>query len=470
MRLPARHLALRTRLALLYTSLLVIALTVFGGGLYLVLQNALSNSFDQALLDNAEHARGAFAADVGPGGQLDPSPRLLAQFAATGGRVEVLSPTGTILADSAPAGTPPMPITAGDLARAARDEHAVHDISLQGDTKRLTLEPIDSAGGSLLGYVAWAESTGALRDLLRTVSIALVVGGLLVALLAFAAGWRLARRALAPVVEVTDTARAISLSGDFAARVEAGPPGDEIGELAVAFNEMLTALETNHQALQRFLGDASHQLRTPLTTIRASLDLAQRPGLDESERRAILADAQAEAGRMARLIGDLLSLARADAGARLSFRPVEIDAVLLECVREQRQAADHVRMTVESVEPAVVDGDRDRLKELFLILLENAARYTPAGGTVSTSLEVRDRRLVVVTVADTGIGIDEADRAHLFERLYRGHRAREMRPSGTGLGLAIARWIAEAHGGTIALEPRPGGGTIAVVTLPERMP
>jgi len=362
-----------------------------------------------------------------------------------------------------------MPINAGDLALAARNEHGVHDVAVEGDTKRLTIEPIDSVSGQLLGYVAWAESTGSLRDLLRTVSIALVAGGILVAVLAFAAGWRLARRALAPVVEVTDTARAISLSGDFAARVEAGPPGDEISELAVAFNEMLSALEANHQALQRFLGDASHQLRTPLTTIRASLDLAQRLGLDETERRAILGDAQAEAGRMARLIGDLLALARADAGARLSFAPVEIDAVLLECVREQRQAAQHVRMTVEKLEPAIVDGNRDRLKELFLILLENGARYTPAGGSVSASLEIRDGQ-VVVGVADTGIGIDEADRAHLFERLYRGHRAREMRPSGTGLGLAIAHWIAEAHGGTIALEPHPGGGTLAVVTLPERMP
>ncbi|MDA8201892.1 MAG: HAMP domain-containing sensor histidine kinase [Chloroflexi bacterium] len=469
MRLQALHLALRTRLALLYTSLLVIALIVFGGGLYLVLDNALSNSFNQALLDNAKHARGAFAADVGPNGQLDPSPRLLAQFAATGGRVEVLSPTGTILADSAPGAAAPMPIGAGDLALAARNEHGVREISVEGDIKRLTIEPIDSTSGQLVGYVAWAESTSPLRDLLRTVSIALVVGGLLVVLLAFAAGWRLARRALAPVVEVTDTARAISLSGDFAARVETGPPGDEIGELAVAFNEMLAALAANHQALQRFFGDASHQLRTPLTTIRASLDLAQRPGLDETERRAILADAQAEAGRMARLIGDLLSLARADAGVRLSFQPVEIDAVLLECVREQRQAAQHVRMTVKQVAPSIVDGDRDRLKELFLILLENAARYTPAGGTVSTSLEVRDGR-VTIGVADTGIGIDEADRGHLFERLYRGRRAREMRPAGTGLGLAIAHWIAEAHGGTISLEPRRGGGTLAMVTLPERTP
>ena len=262
-------------------------------------------------------------------------------------------------------------------------------------------------------------------------------------------------------------ARAISLSGDFAARVDAGRSGDEVGDLAVAFNEMLTALEQNHQTLQRFLGDASHQLRTPLTTIRANLDLAQRTDLPSDEREAILADARDEAERMGRLIGDLLSLARAESGARLEFQPVELDALLLESVRRQRPAATHVRMSVATMEPAVVDGDRDRLHELFGILLDNAARYTPAGGTVGAGLAVSDGR-AVVRVEDTGIGLDPADEERLFERLYRGTRARELRPSGTGLGLAIARWIVDAHGGTIDLSSRDGGGTVATVSLPVR--
>ncbi len=266
---------------------------------------------------------------------------------------------------------------------------------------------------------------------------------------------------------MTETARAISLSGDVAARVDAGRAGDEVAELADAFNEMLAALEQNHQALQRFLGDASHQLRTPLTTIRANLDLAERPGIPQDERRAILADARDEAERMGRLIGDLLSLARAESGARLEFGPVELDAVLVESVRRQRQAATHVRMSVATVEPAIVDGDRDRLRELLEILLDNAARYTPSGGSVVAALEVRDER-AVIRVEDTGMGLDDEDRARLFERLYRGRRAREIRPSGTGLGLAIARWIAEAHGGTIQLTDRDGGGTTVTVTLPLR--
>jgi len=435
--------------------------------MYLVLRAELDGSFNSGLLANAEHAAGAFAQDVDASGRLTPTERLIKQFASTGGRVVLLDATGTQLADSAPAGSPALSISPADLAAADRHGHAISEFTAGGDVLRLTVEPVNLPDGSRVGYVAWADSTRPLRDLLTTVGAALVLGGVLVVGLALVGGLVLARRALAPVADVTETARAISLSGDFAARLEGGHPGDEVGELAVAFNEMLGALEQNHQALQRFLGDASHQLRTPLTTVRANLDLAARPGLPADERQAILADARDEAERMGRLIGDLLSLARAESGARLEFAPVELDALLVESVRRERQAAPHIRMSVESVEPAVVEGDRDRLRELFGILLDNAARYTPEGGKVAAALEVHDGR-AIVRVTDTGIGLDETDRERLFERLYRGSHAREMRPSGTGLGLAIARWIVESHAGRIELGSRPEGGTVATVELPVR--
>ena len=463
---PAR-LSIRTRLALIYTGLLAAALVAFGTGMYLVLRDQLEGSFDASLLANAEHAAGALGQDVDPGGQLKPSDRLIDQFASTGGRVVVLDANGGPLADSSPGGSGGLSITPADLAAADRHAHAIRELGAGGDVLRLVVEPINLPDGTRVGYVAWADSTRPLQDLLGSVSAALILGGALVIALALVGGLVLARRALAPVADVTETARAISLSGDFAARVEGERTGDEVGELAVAFNEMLQALEHNHQALQRFLGDASHQLRTPLTTIRANLDLASRPDVPVEERQAILADARDEAQRMGRLIGDLLSLARAESGARLEFAPVELDALLVESVRRERQAAAHVRMTVDSVEPAVVDGDRDRLRELFGILLDNAARYTPAGGRVAAGLEVRDGR-AVVRVTDTGIGLDPTGRERLFERLYRGSRAREMRPSGTGLGLAIARWIVESHAGTIELADGEGGGTVATLALPVR--
>lgn len=469
MRQSRRHLAIRTRLALIYTGLLAVALATFGAGTFVVLREELLRSFDASLSANAEHAAGAFAQDVDTAGNLRPTERLVEQLASTGGRVLVLDRARGVLADSASPGTPAPPVTSADFANADSDAHSIHDFTTaEGDPRRFTVQAIVLSTGEPVGYVVWADSTRSLDDVLRTVAVALVGGGALVIGLAMVGGLVLARRALTPVADVTDTARAISLSGDFAARVEGGQRGDEVGELAVAFNEMLKALEQNHQALQRFLGNASHQLRTPLTTIRANLDLVDRAGLPAEERQAILADARDEAERMGRLIGDLLSLARAESGARLEFAPVELDAVLVESVRRERQAAPHVRMSVESVEPAVVDGDRDRLRELFGILLDNAARYTPPGGRVTARLDVRDGR-AVVRVTDTGIGLEETDRARLFERLYRGSRARDMRPSGTGLGLAIARWIVDSHAGTVELTNREGGGTIATVELPVRM-
>lgn len=460
-------MSIRTRLALIYTGLLAAALIAFGSGVYLALRAELEQSFDASLIANAHHAADALAQDVDATNQLRPSDRLITQFASTGGRILVLDPAGRTLVDSAPAAPPGLSIASADLAQADRHAHPVREYDAGGDVMRLTVESILVPGGAQVGYVAWADSTRPLRDLLATVSAALIVGGLLVIGFALVGGLVLARRALQPVSDVTETARAISLSGDFAARVEAGRPGDEVGELAVAFNEMLAALEQNHVALQRFLGDASHELRTPLTTVRANLDLARRSGLPDDERAAILGDASDEAERMGRLIGDLLSLARADSGVRLEFRPVELDALLVESIRRGRQAATHVRMSVALVEPVVVDGDRDRLRELFEILLDNAARYTPAGGSVAASLEVRNDQ-AIVRVEDTGIGISLHDRERIFERMYRGARAREMRPSGTGIGLAIARWIVDSHAGTIDLTDRDGGGTVATVTLPVR--
>ncbi len=469
MRLSRRRPSIRTRLALIYTGLLAGALIAFGAGVFVVLRDELERSFDAALIANAEHAAGAFAQDVDAAGRLRPSERLVKQFAATGGRILVVDPSGIVLADSAPPATQELPLAADDFVAADAHAHAVRELGVGGDILRLTLEPVVPAGKQRAGYVVWADSTQPLRDLLGTVSLALLLGGGFVAGLALIGGLVLARRALAPVADVTETARAISLSGDFAARVEAGGAGDEVGELAVAFNEMLASLEQNHQALQRFLGDASHQLRTPLTTIRANLDLAQRQQLPDDERQAILADARDEAERMGRLIGDLLALARAESGARLEFGQVELDALLVESVRRQRDAAPHVRMSVSGVEPAVVDGDPDRLRDLIGILLDNAARYTPSGGSVAAGLEVHDGH-ALVRVEDTGIGLDAQDRDRVFERLYRGARARELRPSGTGLGLAIARWIVESHAGTIELTDREGGGTVALVTLPVRAP
>ena len=239
--------------------------------------------------------------------------------------------------------------------------------------------PSRRASGSLAGYVVWADSTRALEELVISVGVALLVAGLAVIVVATIVGLRLARRALAPIADVADTARAISLSGDFSARMHEAPDDDEVQDLAVAFNEMLSALEQSHETLRRFLGDASHELRTPLTGIVANLELARRPAVSEGDRTQLLDDAASEADRMGRMVSDLLSLARAESGGRLADIHVEFDALVVESVRRQQARAGGVRLRVSHIEPLAIDGDPDRLRELLGILLDNALRYTPDG-------------------------------------------------------------------------------------------
>ena len=230
-----RSLSIRARLALIYTGLLAAALIAFGSGVFLILRAQLEHSLDAAIRANAEHAAGAFVQDVDPAGVLRPSSRLVEQLASPGGRVVVMDARGAVIADSAAPGTPPLSVTQADLGAANRHANAVHDAEGAAGSIRMIVEPVVPVSGAAVGYVAWADSTAPLREVLGTVGIALVLGGGALVVLALAGGFVLARRALAPVADVTDTARAIALSGDFAARVEAGPTGDEVAELAIAF-------------------------------------------------------------------------------------------------------------------------------------------------------------------------------------------------------------------------------------------
>jgi signal transduction histidine kinase len=199
----------------------------------------------------------------------------------------------------------------------------------------------------------------------------------------------------------------------------------------------------------------------------ANLELLERRGdLPTAEREEALHDATRETRRLARLVADLLALARADAGMPVRRRPVELDRVLLDAFGQVRHLADGKAVALDALEPAIVNGDPDQLKQLLLALIDNAIKYTPPGGSVTLRLR-RVADTAEVSVQDTGIGISPEALPHVFERFYRADPARQRDPGGTGLGLAIARWIAEQHGGTVVLESQPGKGTTATVRLPE---
>jgi two-component system OmpR family sensor kinase len=297
----------------------------------------------------------------------------------------------------------------------------------------------------------------------RKLALLLTIGAALITLLA---GWLLASRALRPVGLLTETAGRIARSRRFSQRVPVLNQQDEMGRMATTFNQMLESLEQAYELQHRFIADASHELRAPLTAIQGNLELLERqPTMPDSDRAEAVHEASREAHRMARLVADLLALARADAGASLRKERVELDWVVLEALREARHLAHGQRIEVEAIEPVLVQGDGDRLKQLILILLDNAIRYTPANGQIALALR-RDAAMARVTVRDSGMGVPPEDLPHVFERFYRADPARARDPGGTGLGLAIAKWIVEQHGGEIEIASEPGHGAEVTVRLP----
>jgi two-component system OmpR family sensor kinase len=319
--------------------------------------------------------------------------------------------------------------------------------------------------GRTARYIVSLVSLSELDRALRRVLLLMIWLALIGNLLTFGTGWLLAGRALEPVLVLTAAAGSIARSGAFSQRVPAAVPQDELGKLATTFNEMLERLERVHAAQARFVSDASHELRAPLTVIQANLELLEHQGaMSPGERDEAVHEAHIEAARLGRLVSDLLLLARADAGLPTRREPVSLDQVLMEVIGEFRHLHPRREIAV-SLEPVVVAGDVDRLKQLLVNVVENAIKYTPSGGSVSVTLRRIDQ-VAEVEVRDAGIGISTDDLPRVFERFFRADRARTRNVAGTGLGLPIALLIARQHDGDLTLVSELGHGTVATVRLP----
>jgi two-component system OmpR family sensor kinase len=276
---------------------------------------------------------------------------------------------------------------------------------------------------------------------------------------------QLTATALKPVAVLMATADEIAASHDFARRVGlTGDPEDELVALSTTFDTMLASLESAYRQQQRFLGDVSHELRTPLAVIHGNAQLLTDGGADGVAMSESATHILRESERLARLVDKLLVLARADAAEPFAPAPVHVDEIVMETFEEMRPIAG-ARLRVPWIDAVIVDGERDRLKQLLVVLLDNALRYTPAPGTVDLTVS-DDGHDAVIRVEDRGIGLPNVPTDRLFERSYRGPAAKVADPTGSGLGLSIARWIVARHGGAILIEPNDGGGTRVVVRLP----
>ncbi len=307
------------------------------------------------------------------------------------------------------------------------------------------------------------------NDILSMLAIFRMVilnSSLLLLFLAGVGGLFLAERTLKPVERITDIARGIGES-DLSRRIDV-ETDDELGRLSETLNEMIGRLEDAFTKQRQFVADASHELRTPLAVIQAESSLVLEKSRTEPEYRKALELVSQEVSFMSDIVGKLLLLARSDAGTEpMEYQTVDVAGLLTELVQDVDVLAQDKDQTLSAapMESMTVRGDRTKLKQLFLNILDNAVRYTPSGGRIACTL-VRQDGKAVASIADSGIGIAAEHVPYIFDRFYRVDKARTYTEGGTGLGLAIASSIAKMHGGEIKVESREGAGTTFTVVLP----
>ena len=316
--------------------------------------------------------------------------------------------------------------------------------------------------GGQIGTLVVAASKDRLSATTRAVARRSIAAAALGLLLALAAGYVLMRSSLQPLSRMLAQIEAIHATGDLRGRVGPGAGQDEVGRLARAFDRMLERLENSFRAQQRFIADASHELRTPLAVARGHLELL-RDEVDAARRHPSLGAATDELDRMARIVDELLLLARLDEGMAVAVRPVEVELALREAMLRTMRIAPR-RIAVETEPGLLVLADPERLLQVLTNLVANAAIH--GGEEAAITLRARrDGGWTTIEVADTGPGIPAEDLPHIFRRFYRGSRARSA-SGGVGLGLAIVASLVAAMGGEVTVESVAGRGTTFRVMLP----
>jgi signal transduction histidine kinase len=344
-----------------------------------------------------------------------------------------------------------------------------------GDMRVATAAIVSRETGEVTGYVQYGRSLDRVESTVDRVWLLIAAGILGGTLLASLAGVAIAGRAMRPIASLTSTAREIATTRDPSRRMPEPVVDDEVGELAHTLDEMLRSLDAARSeregAMQRqreFVADASHELRTPLTSVLANLELLQAslgdPG--QAEDREVVDSALRSSRRMGRLVGDLLLLARADAGRLDKHRRCDLAEIVGDAAAEAAALMGDRTLLVDNDRPLPVDGSPDELHRMVLNLLDNAARHTPPGAQIELRLR-REGGEAIVEVADNGPGIPAAMRSQVFDRFVRGEGPADIAAgTGTGLGLAIVSAVAESHGGSVEATESDSGGALFRARIP----
>lgn len=480
-------MSLGLRLTLMNGLVLLLTLSAFAAVAYVTQFRALQAGLDTSLQNESGRFMGVagelFERGSGrPRGLVFPS----RGFGAPDIFIEITAADGSPVARTRNLEDRSLPSGADAMQRALQGQQWFENVEAEGEPLRMFVTPLAIGPPNDLtpvGMVQVARPLGPAYRNLNTLQATLLRLGAVSVLVSLIIGWLLARGALRPIDRLADAAGAIGAARDFKRRVPVprGQRRDEVGRLATEFNEMLAQLQLAYEQLEtalaaqrRFVADASHELRTPLTSLRGNVGLLARMNAvdpaapNAAEMEEVLGDMAVETERVTRLVADLLLLARVDAGQHLALAPVELGPLVRDAFRSARFLREGVELHLADVAArAWLSGDPDRLKQLLLILLDNALKYTTLGGKVTIGARVAPRtetEAVGIWVQDTGPGIAPEHQERIFERFYRVDATRST--EGAGLGLAIARWIAEEHGGAIELETAVGAGSTFTVWLP----
>ncbi|MDU4959504.1 MAG: ATP-binding protein [Sporomusaceae bacterium] len=439
---------------LLFTSLLTVA------ALYYVLYTQAKTDFAISVsrLD-------AYVAAGNPVDQM-----LLANNLLVPGMIlKVLDDNGDTILDSAPY----LPDNPETLEEAVADHDPLEIVLLRQNTLRIinmeqmyyyyVTHPVRQNGQTYQLQLLKALTEQA--HFLQTLTKILTATNLIGLLTAILSGMFISRRILLPLRSITATAREIRVD-DLSKRIRVGSSGDELAELAETFNHMLGRLQTGFEQQRRFVADASHELRTPITVISGYVNMLDRWGKEEPQALAEGLEAvKSEADNMNNLIEKLLYLARADQGKQQLHKADLATAPFIETVfQETRLIAPDHRVSLTLNDPAVVEADGAALKQMLRIFIENSIKYTPPGGSIRLAARHTGHQLEI-TIADSGIGIPATDQSKIFDRFYRVDQSRSKSTGGTGLGLSIARWIADQHECGIKLNSSVGQGTVVTLEL-----
>jgi two-component system, OmpR family, sensor histidine kinase MprB len=443
--------SLASRVVLLTTLAVGIAIAFMAVTAFVVMRMQLTSSLDESLLNRADKAARFTALsemtrrDV-PSWMLGAADVRIAFIDLTGPEPEVIS------ADDGPdlsLGSPEVEVAAG------RSSESVRTVVADGGV-RYRVAAVPAGRGQAL---VLAQPLASQDKTLARLGTVMLVFGLLGVLAAALAGWLVATNGLRPVRRLTQSVEHIARTEDLAPLPVEGD--DEVARLASAFNQMLAALAASRDRQRRLVADAGHELRTPLTSLRTNLDLLRQAeqdgGLPEAARDELLDDVRAQTEELTTLVGDLVELAREDQQTTV-IEDVDLAEITSRALARVRRRAPAAAFEV-SLEPWHLEGDATALERAITNLLDNAAKWSPRGGTIRVALTGG-----VLTVDDEGPGIAEADRPHVFDRFWRSDESRSM--PGSGLGLAIVRQVADRHAGSVSASVSPAGGARLQLTLP----